>query len=189
MQNPKEKIILPIDTESIEDFAEWIIWNKFSRYHRGFDFAAYFNKKKKIVFGLPQKTKIRAIDDGIVTEIIDVEGTEGYGNYIEISHKNGIVSVYGHVFPFVGHNQHVKKGELIGFLYEDPEEREEKRLVHLHFSLLKEEGKKCFYSDPIEFFDEKFKFYAEPQGNKIFMLKSFERKDFNILFFSPSERQ
>jgi murein DD-endopeptidase MepM/ murein hydrolase activator NlpD len=76
---------------------------KVRKMHSGIDFAA------------PIGTPIYASADGIVDNI-DVSFT-GYGKKVEINHGFGYRTRYAHMHAFAVRNgQHVKRGELIGFV-------------------------------------------------------------------------
>jgi murein DD-endopeptidase MepM/ murein hydrolase activator NlpD len=76
---------------------------KVRKMHSGMDFAA------------PIGTPIYASADGVVDNI-DVSFT-GYGKKVEINHGFGYRTRYAHMHAFaVKHGQHVKRGELIGFV-------------------------------------------------------------------------
>ena len=72
--------------------------------HNGMDFAA------------PEGTRINAVMDGVVTKVIDdSEHASGYGKHIEITHGNGVHTLYGHQSRItVQQGQHVKAGEKVG---------------------------------------------------------------------------
>jgi murein DD-endopeptidase MepM/ murein hydrolase activator NlpD len=76
---------------------------KVRKMHSGMDFAA------------PIGTPIYASADGVVDNI-DVSFT-GYGKKVEINHGFGYRTRYAHMHAFAVRNgQHVKRGELIGFV-------------------------------------------------------------------------
>jgi len=76
---------------------------KVRKMHSGMDFAA------------PIGTPIYASADGVVDNI-DVSFT-GYGKKVEINHGFGYRTRYAHMHAFaVKNGQHVKRGELIGFV-------------------------------------------------------------------------
>jgi len=76
---------------------------KVRKMHSGMDFAA------------PIGTPIYASADGVV-DGVDVSFT-GYGKKIEINHGFGYRTRYAHMHAFAVRNgQHVKRGELIGFV-------------------------------------------------------------------------
>jgi len=77
-----------------------------------------FNKTKKFHEGLDiannPGTPIKATADGIVT-FVGVNG--GYGNIVIINHLNDIQTRYAHLQSYiVKSGQHVKKGQIIGYL-------------------------------------------------------------------------
>jgi murein DD-endopeptidase MepM/ murein hydrolase activator NlpD len=76
---------------------------KVRKMHTGIDFAA------------PIGTPIYAAADGVIDNV-DVSFT-GYGKKVEINHGFGYRTRYAHMHAFVVRNgQHVKRGELIGFV-------------------------------------------------------------------------
>uniref|UniRef100_A0A7C6EIL0 M23 family metallopeptidase n=1 Tax=candidate division WOR-3 bacterium TaxID=2052148 RepID=A0A7C6EIL0_UNCW3 len=92
------------------------------RPHHGLDYSA------------PVGTPVSSIGDGVVT----FKGWKGgYGNLVEIRHKNNFKSRYGHLSRFakgLSQGEHIKMGELIGYvgstgLSTGP---------HLHFELHKD---------------------------------------------------
>ena len=77
---------------------------KYTREHKGVDFAA------------PIGTKVRSSGDGVV-EFIGQQ--RGYGNVIEIRHRNGVSTLYAHLNGFasgLSHGARVAQGEVIGFV-------------------------------------------------------------------------
>ena len=78
-------------------FGQW-------RNHTGTDYAA------------PMGTPVRAIGDGVV---VFVGRSGGYGNMIDIRHRNGMVSRYGHMrnfAPGIRPGMRVAMGSTIGFV-------------------------------------------------------------------------
>jgi murein DD-endopeptidase MepM/ murein hydrolase activator NlpD len=78
-------------------FGEW-------RNHTGTDYAA------------PMGTPVRAVGDGVV---VFVGRNGGYGNMIDIRHRNGMVSRYGHMrnfAPGIHPGMRVAMGSTIGFV-------------------------------------------------------------------------
>jgi len=77
---------------------------KYTREHKGVDFAA------------PTGTKVRSSGDGVV-EFVGQQ--RGYGNVIEIRHRNGISTLYAHLNGFASgltDGAKVAQGEVIGFV-------------------------------------------------------------------------
>jgi murein DD-endopeptidase MepM/ murein hydrolase activator NlpD len=74
----------------------------FMRMHKGLDIAA------------PHGTPIRAAMDGVVA----LAGRNGgYGNFVKLSHGNGLVTGYGHMSRFaVRAGERVSRGEIIGYV-------------------------------------------------------------------------
>ncbi len=76
----------------------------YTREHRGVDFAA------------PTGTKVRSSGDGVVAF---VGQKRGYGNVIEIRHRNGIETLYAHLSRFaegLAAGRKVSQGETIGYV-------------------------------------------------------------------------
>lgn len=143
--SPSLDTTLPIDGSEIPKFKSWINWNGFQldrktgKGHDGFDFAAYVTTDNRVLLGLPEDTKIRAVADGVVKQVLDTPEAVGggYGVMVSIEHganDSGMFSQYIHVRPTVEAGANVKKGDVIGELYKDP--GEEGRLVHLHLRLI-----------------------------------------------------
>ena len=71
-----------------------------SHTHTGLDIAA------------PKGTPIKAASSGTVT--YSGNANDGYGNYVVISHGNGVQTVYAHCSRLlVSKGQHVSQGEVI----------------------------------------------------------------------------
>jgi hypothetical protein len=88
---------------SVFGMREHPIFGKWKR-HTGIDYAA------------PMGTPVRAIGDGVV---VAVGKNGGYGNMIDIRHKNGYVSRYGHLSRFakgLHRGEHVAMGQTIGYV-------------------------------------------------------------------------
>ncbi len=92
------------------------------RPHHGLDYAA------------PVGTPVSSIGDGVVT----FKGWKGgYGNLIEIRHKNNFKTRYGHLSRFakgIYQGKHVKMGELVGYVGSTGLSTG----AHLHFELHKD---------------------------------------------------
>lgn len=169
----RENVVLPINTEDISGFINWIDWNSYHPgRHNGFDFASYFTPEGSIL-GLPKKTPVRAIHEGIVRSRSIVTGDiiDYWGDLvIEHGENSGLNSLYTHVvpLPLVKIGDHVKRGQVIGELYADTGILDESfgRLVHLHLAI-KEGGnsKSPEYQDPRILFPELSLIpRADPQG-------------------------
>lgn len=133
---------LPIKGEDIPGFRQWIAFNDFHldprnplEGHDGFDFAAYLDEEGKVILGLPAETKIRAVADG---RLSGIGYPDSYAGTVRLEHgedNSGMFSEYVHVVSDLERGSRVKKGDVIGTLYKDPD-GEEGRLVHLHLSLI-----------------------------------------------------
>ena len=61
-----------------------------------------------------KRAPIYAAHDGVATVKY---GNRGYGNHVRIDNGDGVLTIYGHMSTPVARNgQHVKKGELIGYM-------------------------------------------------------------------------
>lgn len=186
--SPELDTSLPIDGSDIPNFKAWVDWNGFlldrntREGHDGFDFAAYLTTDGRIVLGLPDDIKIRAVADGIVKQVLDTPEAVGggYGVMINIEHgadDSGMFSQYIHVKPTVEAGIAVKKGDVIGELYKDDGD-EEGRLVHLHLSLASGWGTRgtsmmggsrhIRADDPGIIDTSIYKYRANPQGSASF---------------------
>jgi len=186
--SPDLDTALPIDGSRIPDFKAWVNWNGFhldrqtGKGHDGFDFAAYLTTDNRIILGLPEDTKILAVADGVVQQVLDTPEAVGgsYGIMISVEHgeeDSGMFSQYIHVKPLVKTGMKVKKGDVIAELYKDRGE-EEGRLVHLHLTLVsgwgtrgtsKRGGGKNLRTDDPGLIDvDVYKFDATPQGSADF---------------------
>ena len=171
-------VSLPVYGEDIPGFVKWVNWNGYRNGHEAFDFAAYMNDKGQCVLGLPAKTPVRAIADGMVTlfsrgeEHLYGAAIDSYLGRVHILHQLNdefwFYIGYVHIVPDVKLFERVKKGEPIGTLYKDPE-GDIGRLVHLHFTIYKyNDHIKLLHSggemDSKELFGEITDLIANPQG-------------------------
>lgn len=131
---------LPISSSDLPGFKQWINFNGFNYLdHPGIDLSAYINQQDELVIGLPAGTPIRAASDGKIAQISNSRSP--YHGYINILHGDqfdNVMSGYHHIVPNpdLQDGQEVKKGDIIGFLYQDPKPSPEgERLVHLHLAL------------------------------------------------------
>ena len=103
---------------------------KITRNHSGIDLAA------------PLNSMVRAIAAG---QVIFADTNGGYGKMVSVQHKNGYISVYGHLRDIlVNPGEKVKAGQLLGHLGSSGDSTG----PHLHFEWRKN-GKPL---DPISFF-------------------------------------
>lgn len=194
--------VLPIDGKELPGFKSWVNWNGFhldretGEGHGGYDFAAYLNEDNKVVFGLPPETKIRAVANGKIIQVLETYG--GYATMITVEHgsrDSGMFSTYVHVNPLAEHGMEVKKGDVIAELYKDPGE-EEGRLVHLHLRMnsgwgtrgtsITGGGLKARLDDPGVIDNSIYALNAEPQAKKNFTVPSqpdsaVETKNFKVV--------
>jgi murein DD-endopeptidase MepM/ murein hydrolase activator NlpD len=79
-------------------------FHKGNYHHPGADFAA------------PRGTAVLATAKGVVTDVKNSSSLQaGYGNYVEIDHGNGIITLYAHLEnASVRVGKRVSKGEIIG---------------------------------------------------------------------------
>lgn len=138
----------------------------------------------RVVLGLPSDVKIRAVADGVVKQVLDTPEAVGggYGVMINIEHganDSGMFSQYVHVRPTIKAGVSVKKGDVIGELYKDPD-GDKGRLVHLHLSLVSGwstrgtsimgGGKNIRTDDPALIDSDLYKLNAVPQGSANFIV-------------------
>lgn len=72
-------------------------------FHTGLDFAAL------------KGTYVVASDPGVVINVVRNNDKSGLGNYVEMSHPNGVTSKYGHLDRvLVNQNQRLNRGEILG---------------------------------------------------------------------------
>ena len=93
-----------------------------NRLHKGIDLEA------------PIKTPVRAVRSGIAIPRID---KEGYGNYVEIYHENGLMTLYAHlsrVYIKPGINK-VYQGQIIGLVGSTGNAKYKGIAAHLHFEV------------------------------------------------------
>ncbi len=99
---------------------------EFSRISSGFGGRTHpishsWKQHKGVDFSAPTGTAVRAASDGTVKMAGRGagKGYTGYGNVIELEHRNGISTLYGHLSAFaqgVSNGAHVKQGDVIGFV-------------------------------------------------------------------------
>jgi hypothetical protein len=138
---PELDLVRPIDSLEIPNFLRWVNYKGFRNPvsdHYAFDFSAYLNHDGKCVIGLPDKTIVRAVKDGVVAQILDYKNFR-YATNILLSHgedNDGVYSDYHHIIPWVEQGDIVRKGQAIGALYHQKAEmnRPEQK-IHLHFEL------------------------------------------------------
>lgn len=196
-------ISLPINGSEIPNFKAWVNWNGFhlnretGKGHDGFDFAAYVTTDNKIVLGLPEDTKIYAIADGLVKQILDTPELVGgeYGVMISVEHgKNdsGMFSQYIDIKPTIEVGARVKKGDVIGQIYKDPD-GDEGRLAHLHLCLTSGWGIRgtsiagggvlIRRDDPALIDRSLYKFNADPQGSVNFTVPNLPNAKVELVHF------
>lgn len=155
----------PVDSRLLEGFKDWVAWLPFGRLcpgdggqHPGYDYAAYLTNHGVCRFGLPDNMPVRAIADGNVMFVLE----KGYSGSIYINHainKNGakrneemLMGNYGHVISSVEEGDFVKRGQVIGHLFNDDNSELFPRLSHLHFGIEIESEGKFFQLNPLRLF-------------------------------------
>lgn len=112
---------------------------KDDRFHGGIDIPA------------PNGTPVYAVADAIVTR--SVKFRDSLGNFVQLNHLNGFITLYGHLLRFIVHpGQAVKQGQVIGYVGQSGWSTGN----HLHYILIKN----GFALDPYPFcflMFEKFK--------------------------------
>ncbi|MBI4100364.1 M23 family metallopeptidase [Candidatus Microgenomates bacterium] len=178
---PGLDVELPIKGDDIQGFSGWASWVCFGEHHLGFDFAVYIDEKGNQIEGLPKDTPVRAIADGTVVMVDNWDNflEDPYYNFISIRHGHneaGPSSEYIHIISLVKMGQLVKKGEVIGKVWEaeDPEERKEHPAPHLHLSLANgrvetDEPLDLGEVDPVKVFPElgKIPQFIEPDDDEL----------------------
>jgi murein DD-endopeptidase MepM/ murein hydrolase activator NlpD len=99
---------------------------EFSRISSGFGGRVHpisrnWKQHKGVDFSAPTGTSIRAASDGVVKMAGKGagKGYTGYGNVIELEHRGGISTLYGHLSGFaagVRNGAKVKQGDVIGYV-------------------------------------------------------------------------
>lgn len=136
----KNSVEMPIRTEDIPNFKQWVNWNPLDDEHEGVDFAVYQSTNGNYYLGLPVGTPIRAVADGILVandlpENISPSETELREFYrtVVIQHQGGLATQYAHLKSDIPTGQTVKKGEIIGALVEYSPFPDSGKITHLHF--------------------------------------------------------
>jgi len=76
--------------------------------HNGIDFRTKFADTPL------GRREIYAVDNGTVTKVV-IAKTGGYGTYVQITHDDGSMTIYGHQYnPHVKCRQRVRAGQIIG---------------------------------------------------------------------------
>lgn len=91
------------------------------RKHAGVDFLARIG------------TDVVAVRSG---RVINAEFHRGLGNYVEIKHSKGLISIYGHLSQIlVKKGQRVYQGQVVGKVGKTGNARNRAILAHLHFEI------------------------------------------------------
>jgi murein DD-endopeptidase MepM/ murein hydrolase activator NlpD len=108
--------------------------NGVTKHHGGIDLASY------------QGTVVKSAAPGKVLKA--EENVPGYGNVVEILHKTGLVTRYGHMNEIaVSAGDKVARGEMIGTVGSTGSTRGKNDPSHLHFEILNKSGKRV---NPLE---------------------------------------
>lgn len=100
-----------------------------TKHHGGIDLASY------------KGTTVKSAAPGKVIKA--EEGVAGYGNVVEVLHKAGMVTRYGHLDEImVATGDKVTRGEMIGTVGATGNARGKSDPSHLHFEILNKEGKR-----------------------------------------------
>ncbi len=105
-------------------------------------------------------TTVKAAKSGIV---LNAERNHGLGKYVEIKHRHGLVTIYGHLSEImVKKGQVVKQGQVIGEVGKTGNAYRKLILPHLHFEV----RKFGMPQDPVDYLylssnKERFKFLAD----------------------------
>jgi murein DD-endopeptidase MepM/ murein hydrolase activator NlpD len=128
--------IQPINNEDLTRIASGYGWRsdpftKARKMHWGMDFTS------------PKGTPVYAAGDGEISRADN--NASGYGKHIRLEHGYGYMSLYAHLSQYnVKPGQHVKRGELIGFVGSTGRSQ----APHLHYEVWKD-GEKI---NPINFY-------------------------------------
>jgi len=80
-------------------------------------------------------TPVYAAKSGLV---INAESNKGMGNYVEILHRGGLVTIYGHLSQInVYQGQRVRQGDKVGEVGKTGNAKNRLILPHLHFEVRK----------------------------------------------------
>jgi murein DD-endopeptidase MepM/ murein hydrolase activator NlpD len=80
-------------------------------------------------------TPVRAAKSGVV---LNAERNHGMGKYVEIKHRQGLVTIYGHLSKiFVHKGERVKQGQIIGSVGKTGNANRRLILAHLHLEVRK----------------------------------------------------
>ena len=165
---PGLDVVSPIDESQLPQFAKWVQYNCFrnpDKYHEGFDFAAFLDSKGICYLGLPSELEVRAIIEGVVTEVIK-RSDFLYNNQVTIQHEgesDRMYSGYCHIAPIVKKGDVVEAGQPIGRLVHQRLDGRSLHLIHLHLGLVNiedytckdidgytVEGRKKIYHNPVQ---------------------------------------
>ena len=103
---------IEVSVPSIQPISDYRLTSQFG--YRTDPFKGRRGNHKGIDMAAPTGTPIYATADGLIER---AGWVNGYGNFIEIEHGNQVETRYGHLSRLnVEPYQHVKKGELIGYV-------------------------------------------------------------------------
>ncbi len=114
--------------------------------HNGVDFRTKFPDTPL------GRREIYAVDDGVVSKVV-IAKLGGYGTYVQITHDDGSMTIYGHQYnPHVKAGQRVNAGQIIGI----SDNTGDSTGPHLHFGYRRansnmDNGYKG-YVDPMPYF-------------------------------------
>lgn len=102
-------------------------------------FGAKRSRGRRLHLGIDMLAQIgapvRAAKSGVV---LNATRNHGMGKYVEIKHRKGLVTIYGHLSKImVRKGQRVKQGETIGKVGKTGNARNKLILPHLHFEVRK----------------------------------------------------
>lgn len=116
MWTKEEELVFPIDSDSIEGFSSWYLYPDRAD-KTCLLLNCYYNNKNELMFGLSSRTKIRAIEDGIVRHVVNDPKKGNYVSMVMIEHDglySGKTSAYFFVDPMIEQYQEIRKGQVIG---------------------------------------------------------------------------
>ena len=104
--------------EPLHDAGGVALYGYFSNPLPGFRVTQGLHGWNGIDIGAPSRTPIYAAADGVVIIARNNGGWNGgFGNYVVITHSNGVQTLYSHMrSTVVGYGQNVSRGQLIGYV-------------------------------------------------------------------------
>lgn len=156
----KNNVEMPIRSEDIHNFKQWVNWNPFDKEHEGIDFSLYQSADGGYQLGLPAGTPVRAVANGrlVANDLPDnVSPSESklreFYRTVVIKHHGNFATQYAHIRSELSIGQTVKAGEIIGVLVEFSPSPDCGKITHLHFGCGSYSGNQQCKSDLDEYYD------------------------------------